>query len=245
MSENLHIVSKNNKELLDSLLNGPSRFQLIEQREERSVLSADVIKASCRGRYIATYRDCALMKTPEDQMIYQQFLSLVKPKTVIELGTYAGGSALWMADMSNIFGNTCHIYSMDIDPSLIADQAIKLKPDNLTFVEGDCFAIEKAFNPDFLTKASHPLVLIEDAHHNTEAILHYFHEYLKPCDYIIAEDTHPDVPELSGMFAEDPNYKTFGTWKLRTVQKFLETYKGQYAVDSFLLICTAAMQLGT
>ena len=151
-------------------------------------------------RYIAIYRDRALAcedpRRPNDlPTIF--FISKTKNS---------------LADMSNVWQYVSYnIYSMDIDPLLIADQAIKLKlkPDNLTFVEGDCFAIEKAFNPDFLTKASHPLVLIEDAHHNTEAILHYFHEYRKPGDYIIVEDTHPDVPVLGGMFAKDPNYKTF------------------------------------
>ena len=217
----------------DVLLNSSSRFQIIEERKDYSDLTLDFIKVQCRGRYLVTHRGCNVMKGPEDILIFQQFLWLIKPKTILELGTFSGGCALWMADTSTLYGNNCHVYSVDVDLSLIENQVKNLKPDNLTFIQGDCYAFEKFFNPEFLFKLPRPLILIDDAHVNTPAILQYIHDYLKPGDYIIVEDTHPSLPTMFIMDAQDPDYETAGKGKLEIVKDFLKEYKGQYTVDSF------------
>ena len=116
---------------------------------------------------------------------------------------------------------------------LIENQVKNLKPDNLTFIQGDCYAFEKFFNPKFLSKLPRPLILIDGAHVNTPATLRYIHDYLKPGDYIIVEDTHPSLPTTFIMDAQDPDYETAGKGKLEIVKDFLKEYKGQYTVDSF------------
>lgn len=50
-----------------------------------------------------TYRGLPLIKTPFDFALYHLLLWNLKPKTIIEIGSFAGGSALWMGDILNTY----------------------------------------------------------------------------------------------------------------------------------------------
>ena len=88
------------------------------------------------------------MKDPLDLTIIQQLLWELKPRTVIEFGTYKGGSALWIADMLKMFGCKSRVISMDIDLSLLNDVA-RDSPD-VECIEGDVFQVDTCFPVDFL-----------------------------------------------------------------------------------------------
>ena len=80
--------------VLDTLLNGPKRFQRISEREDRSDVPIEAMKANCMGRYFITHRGCQVMKGGDDLILLQLLLWYLRPATVIELGTFAGGSAV-------------------------------------------------------------------------------------------------------------------------------------------------------
>jgi cephalosporin hydroxylase len=44
------------------------------------------------------------LKCPLDLWVYQELLWLVRPKLVVELGTWAGGTATFLADMLDLHG---------------------------------------------------------------------------------------------------------------------------------------------
>ena len=117
----------------------------------------------------------------------------VKPATVIELGAYTGGMAIWMADTLKLLDVPCHIYSMDIDLSLLEDRVKEIKPDNVTFLQGDSYDIAKTFTPEFMSQL-HPWVVIEDCHENFINVLGHFHKFIQKGDYLIVEDTNPHMP---------------------------------------------------
>lgn len=110
--------------ILKDSLGDPKRFQAIEDRMEFSDLSADTIKRYCKARYLTRYRGCYLLKSSEDILIYQQFFETIKPRTVLELGSYSGASGLWIADYLACLTNNnnngpsspsgCQVYSMRI-----------------------------------------------------------------------------------------------------------------------------------
>ena len=83
------------------------------------------------------------MKGALDIVIYQQLLWDLKPRTVFEIGAYAGGTALWMADTLKSYGCDSHVYSIDIDLSNVHSVARACK--DITFIQGDVFHIEKSF----------------------------------------------------------------------------------------------------
>ena len=221
------------KKSLDSALNTPDRFQPLSKREERSDLPLEVLKAQYRGKYLTLHRGLQIVKAPEDLLVYQQMFWHIKPRTVIELGTFAGGSAIWMGDMFKTIELDCHCYSVDIDHSLLSDDARRMKPDNVTFLLGDCNVIDKTLTPKMLSELPRPLILIDDAHVNIFNNLCYFHKYLQVGDYVVMEDTSPDVPTLAGGGLCFDYVPVGSNSKLDELKKFVAEHEEEYAVDSY------------
>lgn len=227
-SADYHDHARRFKTALQSELSSPTRYQPLADRKTRSELPPEAQKAQYRGKYLTLYRGHQLLKTPEDLIIYQQMFWHIKPRTIIELGTFTGAAAIWMGDSVTLFGLDCQVYSMDIDHSLISEQAWKMKPANVTFLHGDSNAVEKTFTPEMLARLPRPLILMEDSHVNVVNNLHYFHEFLQVGDYIILDETSPDVPKELGMGLY-LDYEAMG----EELEKFVGQHKGHYAIDSF------------
>ena len=221
------------KKSLDAELNSPDRFQPLSKREEKSDLPLEVLKAQHRGKYLTLHRGLQILKTAEDLLIFQQMLWHIKPRTVIELGTFVGGSAIWMGDTLRSMEADCHYYSVDIDHSLLSDEARRMKPDNVTFLLGDSNAIGETLTPKMLSELPRPLILFEDTHVNICNNLCYLHEFLQVGDYIVVEDTSPYLPKDMGMGLY-LDYEVFGTTAiLDEVKKFVAEHEEEYAVDSY------------
>jgi cephalosporin hydroxylase len=219
----------------EEMLASPNRFQRISERQDRTDVPPETRKNTCNGRYLTRYRGFDICKCPIDYSLYHQMFYLVEPKTVIELGTLSGGMAIWMADTLGLLGLEANVYSMDIDPSNRSELVNKLKPDNVTFLQGDSFEIEKTFTEEFLKSLPHPWVLIEDSHANVDGILEYFHRYMQEGDYMVVEDTGPDILKECGMYMGNEGvYVQMGPKQLQCLRQFLHDYEEFYAVDSFL-----------
>ena len=221
---------------IDDLLNSKARFQSISERMDYSVHSESAVKAQTRSRYITNWNGLQLMKGSEDILILQQLLWYVKPVTVVELGSGAGGSAIWIAECLKSAGVESTVYSMDIDLTLIDDQVKKKKPQNVHFLHGNCFVIEKTFPREMLERVGHPLVVIDDAHANLTGIVTYFHPFLQEDDYFVIEDTCPYAPTIDNMgLIENDQYVAKGAGKLKEMREVFQNCFdcNQYAVDSF------------
>ncbi len=221
---------------LESYLTSPSRFQKISEREDRSDLPPETVQGQFMGKYFITHRGCQLIKSPDDMLIFQQLFWNLRPATIIELGTFTGGSAIWMADMLRQMEIESRIYSMDINLSLVEEQVKKLQPENLTFLKGDSNAIEKTFTEEFLSSLPHPWVVNEDAHTNIYGVLEHFGRFMKQGDYFVVEDLNPDLPRQLGFGRVYPEYRyerAGPTVGLGDLKRFLSEYSQEYAVDSF------------
>ena len=226
---------KQRNDALKSLLTSSTRYQRINEREDRSDWGLDNLRAQYMGKYFITHRGCSILKTTEDMVITEQILWYLRPATIIEIGTYTGGSAIWMADMLRMMEINSHIYSMDIDLALLEDRVKELQPSNVVFLQGDSNTIEKTFTSEFLQSQPHPWLVFEDAHVNTYNVLKYFHDYLKEGDYLVVEDLNPDLPFEFRYGRIDPTvpYERAGSKGLQVLKTFLNDYKEFYAVDSF------------
>ena len=219
-------------DILQERLKDPNRFQPIGMREERSILSPETVKSIMTGKYInCVYRGIEMLKGPEDLAILYQVLWHVKPRTVIELGAFTGASALWIADSLNISNIECNVFSTDIDLSLLHPLTKAAQPPNLTFIECDNSDIDKFLSSDFLKKQPHPFIIIDDAHENFDKAMGHFHHYTIPGDYILCEDTSPDV--TFGMIDKRNIYVPAGFKKLNIWKQFLAKHGDTYAIDSF------------
>lgn len=218
---------------LQAWLENPKRFQRITDREERSELQAPSARALMTGKCNQLYRGVAMLKMPLDMAIYTQMFWLVKPRTVIEIGVCAGGSVLWIADTINAMKIDCNIFGVDIDLSLLNPLVKDVKPKNVTFLESDSEHIDRVFPSGFLENLPHPIIIIDDAHEGFEVALTYFDSYFIPGDYIVCEDTSPDVAKLGHTNDDSGGFVAAGIFKLREWTKYIAKQGEKYAVDSF------------
>ena len=84
-----------------------------------------------------------------------------------------------------------------------------------------------------MDNASHPLILFDYIHVNTPEVVNHFHQFLKPCDYIIVEDVNPNSPAWEIFFDKNCGYNRFGPKNLYEMEEFLTKHIADCAVDSF------------
>jgi cephalosporin hydroxylase len=144
------------------------------------------------------WKGMPLFKSVYDFSLYPMLLWTLRPKTIVELGSGSGASALWLADTAAAFGLDTHVYSVDLKRPALQDPRI-------TFLEGDCEAIDTVFEEATLRRASHPWLLLEDAHAGVYEVLRFFHAYLVPGDYVIVEDSAGKQEELRHFLVRHPD----------------------------------------
>ena len=168
------------------------------------------------------YRGVPMLKNPFDVALYPMLLWQLKPRTIIEIGSKAGGSALWFGDLVGNFNLDCHIYSVD----LVRVESVSHP--RVTFMEGDGRALQQSLTPEFLGALPRPWLVIEDADHAYEtssAALRFFHPWLQPGEYIVVEDGI--ISDLKG--DEDCN-----SGPHRALKEFLPQHPGEYEIDGSL-----------
>jgi cephalosporin hydroxylase len=134
------------------------------------------------------WRGIPVFKTIYDLATYPMLVAELRPRTIIELGSGAGGSAIWLADVADCHGVECSIISIDRQPVDAADPRVK-------FLKGDISGLEGLLDPH-LPSLQHPWLVIEDAHAHVAKVLEYFDRHLCPGDYLIVEDSLPKRGKL-------------------------------------------------
>ena len=114
-------------------------------------------------------------------------LQEIKPKTILEFGTYDGGSALWMEDILNSLSFECQIYTFDIN-----EDKVKLPQESkIKFHKLDNHKINEfiELNKKLFDDLESPILVIEDSHENACGIIKAIDPFLVSGDYLIIEDT--------------------------------------------------------
>lgn len=105
------------------------------------------------------YKGRPALKCPFDIALYRLVLWDKKPGTVIEVASYGGGSALWLADQIRAYVSPTHVYSIDIN-------AVRDVSDpGITFMEGDAENLAEVLDEAFMASLPRPLLVIEDSIH--------------------------------------------------------------------------------
>ena len=131
-----------------------------------------------------SYRGVTMYKNPFDIALYSLLLFQAKPRTIFEIGSNAGGSALWLADTMRSFEVDCRVHSIDIEPPALDVPGVQ-------FHRGDGRKLEAILSAEFLRSLPHPFLVIEDADHHAEttcAVLRFFDPWLRAGEYIVVED---------------------------------------------------------
>jgi cephalosporin hydroxylase len=152
----------------------------------RSSLPLTVLEPMQAGIMGHAYRGIDCYKCPMDLAIYQRILWEAKPRTVIEIGTAKGGSALWLADQLTTYaveGFEVHSYDIGTPPAW--------RDHRITFHQGDAFDLPQRMHASWMTDRPRPLLVIEDSAHTssvTTAVLDHFAPLMHAEEYLIVED---------------------------------------------------------
>jgi cephalosporin hydroxylase len=193
----------------------PQRFVPFRHRNRRSEFvtleiweSVQQAKGQRNGKAGVSWRGVPLMKDPWDIALYPMIIWELQPRTIIELGAAAGGSALWMADITTSFKMEGRIISVDIQLD-----TIQVTDPRIEFIQFDLFNISTSGFPVPLQQLPHPWLLIEDAHVNLLNVLEYFDPHIIKGDYVVVEDTCDQK-------------------KYRTLEQFMQRHGMRYRVDT-------------
>ena len=143
------------------------------------------IKASKWNKH--KWKGLTLMKDPMTLSIYMMMIQDIKPKTILEFGTYDGGSALWMEDVMKSLSLDCKIHTFDINPD-----RVKLPEDSkIKYHELDNNKINEFIDQsrELFENMESPILIIEDSHVNVDEVVRSIDPFLKSGDYLVIEDT--------------------------------------------------------
>jgi cephalosporin hydroxylase len=166
------------------------------------------------------YRGVEMLKNPFDMALYPRLIWELKPRTIFEVGSKSGGSALWMGDLLNTFGIDGHILSLDI---VRVDQ---VSHPRVSFMEGNGRVLGEVLDPERLKSLPRPWLVIEDADHEYETsieVLKFFHPWLQPGEYIVVED---------GIISDLSQVPDCNSGPHRALKEFLPAHPEEYEIDS-------------
>lgn len=189
-----------------------------QPRTFRTALHPANLQAIQQATHRYRWKDVAMWKNPFDFALYWMLVWHAKPRTIIEIGSKFGGSALWFADMLQLYGIDGRVVSVDIAP------VTTLQDPRIDFLAGDAGNLGATLTPDYLAQLPRPWLVIEDSSHIYEhclAALRFFHPQLRTGEFLVVEDGIVDDLGLSESFNGGPN---------RAVRDFMAEYGRHYAL---------------
>jgi cephalosporin hydroxylase len=167
-----------------------------------------------RGTMAYEYRGVPMLKNPFDLALYPLLLERAKPKTLIEIGSHKGGSAMWFADQRP----GMQVISIDLTPPDVTHPLVR-------FLEGDALHLGEVLD---LQSIDRPLMVVEDSNHfaqTTAAVLDFFDRWLERGEYIVIEDGILTAMRVAEAYDGGP---------LRAIHEFLARTNGRYEIDRTL-----------
>ncbi|MBI3435043.1 MAG: class I SAM-dependent methyltransferase [Proteobacteria bacterium] len=167
------------------------------------------------------YRGLPMLKSPFEVALYQELLWEAAPRTVIEIGSYLGTSALWFADMLALRGEAGLVVSIDVNPPEPSFTRADIR-----FLRGDARRLGDVLPPALIANLRRPLLVVEDASHrpdSTLAVLRFFDPILQPGEYIIVEDALVTDLGAAHRFAGGPGLG---------ISQFLAERATRYEIDT-------------
>jgi cephalosporin hydroxylase len=150
-----------------------------------------------------SYAGVPLSKFPEDLRTYEHLLWEAAPDTVIEIGTQAGGSALWFRDRLldlrryDRIAAAPRVISIDLDHDAARANFARTNAEGIELVTGD--VRDAATIAAAAELAGDRCFVIEDSAHEydtTYAALEGFARFVPPGGFFVVEDGCVDVDAL-------------------------------------------------
>ncbi|HEV7684549.1 MAG TPA: CmcI family methyltransferase [Pyrinomonadaceae bacterium] len=134
-------------------------------------------------------------KCPLDLWVYQEIINETKPDVIIETGTAYGGSALFLASISDLVGRG-RVVTIDIQ-----EQSDRPEHARIQYLSGSSTAEEIVAGVSGLIRSDERVMVILDSDHRAEHVqqeLEIYSRFASVGCYLIVEDTningHPVMP---------------------------------------------------
>jgi cephalosporin hydroxylase len=163
-----------------------------------TALGMSVLTRSQGIAHVPSWAGHMIFKTAYDMVMYAMLIGESKPRTIIELGSGAGGSAVWMADVAHAHGLRPRIVSVDLNPIDVVDSRIE-------FRQGDLREVSRVIPAADLREFEHPWLVIEDAHVNISQVLDHLDSGIAPGDYLVVEDSYRKRAHLRSFIESSRN----------------------------------------
>lgn len=186
---------------------------LIERVKDTRTKHADILQKyhdiwyECGHTWHYThFLGVGLMKCPNDLWIYQDLIWRIKPTTIVETGTYTGGSALWFAfllDMARIKDG--RVLTVDIKDYRKSADVLHPK---ITYLEGNSASPEIAGAIERSLPKDGRRLFVLDSDHSAEHVrmeLELYAPMARPGDYVVVEDTNISWADSSHVVKSYPS----------------------------------------
>lgn len=199
----------------------PRRVYSIGARRFAVSLPPHLMDSVQTGTLRTRYRGLRLAKNPFDLALYLRLLQNLRPRTIIEIGTSEGGSAIWFRDQCRTLELDTQVLSLDLVTPPLQEEGI-------TFFKADSTRPGETFPTADIRSTPHPWLVIEDSAHtydSVSAVLSYFDELMVSNDYIVVED---------GVVADlrDQYYRQYNDGPNRAVAEFIARTRDRYRIDT-------------
>ncbi len=189
-----------------------------EMRSFETAFSADFLDAYQQGSLGYTYKGVPCLKSPIDLAIYLRLLWAEKPKTILEIGSKEGGSALFFCDSAATFDLGATVVSIDMNTPTNPPDC------DGRFLEGDVGNLDEVFTQQDLFSLPRPWLVVEDSAHTHAgclAALDFFRSHLCAGELLVIEDGVLAELGLSDKYSGGPN---------RAIAEFFERWPGSFEV---------------
>jgi cephalosporin hydroxylase len=168
-------------------------------------------------RQYSLYQGLRVLKLPFDWVVLGDIIQDTRPEVIVEIGSFEGGTALWMAHL---------VDSLDLDTTVIGidkdETPASVKHPRIEWVIGDCLE-ENTFRQVRDICGDRRGLVIEDSDHKyhiTRQILEQYHDLVAIGSYLIVEDTIVEFLQL-------PPFPG----PLRAVEEFAEDRAVEFVID--------------
>jgi cephalosporin hydroxylase len=152
------------------------------------------------------------LKCPLDLWVYQELLWLLKPRLIVELGTFAGGTANFLASLQDLYASDLDARVLTVDvldddelAGYVADYhtsapfEVRIRPRHprIHYIHGDSVSADVVEHVKRIAEGVTPVMVIADSDHSfghTYQELLQYHHLVTPGSWFIMEDTDGPGP---------------------------------------------------